>query len=269
MLLVLKGALSMALVTLHEKDQVATLTLNDEARLNAMGEPMAEAFRDLVAQLYPRRHELRAVILTGAGKAFSAGGDLKMLERKQTLSGETNRLRMREFYDSFLSLRSLEVPVIAALNGAAVGAGLCVAAACDIRIAARGAKLGFTFTKLGLHPGMGASWFLPRVVGEARAAELMLTARVIDVDEALRIGLVSEVLEPERLMARAYEIAAEIRAGGPEAVRQLLETLRNGATSLDAALEREATCQAINYASSEFKEGVRAVSEKRPARFRS
>ncbi len=251
------------------KDGVGIITLNDPDSLNAMSEAMASDFRAVVETLRPKAKDLCALILTGAGRAFSAGGDLKMLDGKRALSGEANRLLMLGFYDSFLSLRDLGVPLIAAINGAAVGAGLCVASACDIRLAATGAKLGFTFVRLGLHPGMGATYFLPKVIGHAHAAELLLTGRVVEADYALRIGLVSRVVAPDQVLPEARAIAAELREGGPEAIRQLLESIRNPQATLDQALQREALCQAVNYGGEEFAEGVKAVMEKRKANFRA
>jgi len=246
---------------------IGKITLDDPDNLNAMGEEMAHDFRALVASLVPEAPKLRAIVLTGAGRAFSAGGDLDMLERKSQLSGEQNRLKMLDFYRSFLCVLDLKVPLIAAINGHAVGAGLCLASACDIRIASDKAKLGFTFTRLGLHPGMGASYFLPRVIGRAAATELMLTARLIDAETALRLGLVSGVTNSDGALGEAQRIAGEIADCGPEATRQLLETVRGGLSDLTAHLEREAMAQSINYASADFKEGVRAAIEKRPAKF--
>lgn len=247
--------------------QVARLTLNDPANLNAMSEDMAAEFAKSVGKIRDSAN-LRAVILTGAGKAFSAGGSLSMLEAKTKRTAEENRLAMLKFYDSFLCLRSVAAPFIAAINGSAIGAGLCVACACDIRVASEDAKLGFTFTKLGLHPGMGASFFVPRALGYAAASELLLTARVIGAEEALRYGLVSRTFKKEELLSGAEQIAAEIAACGPEASRQLLETLRSdNCSNLQSALEREALCQSVNYASCEFAEGLKAVQQKRSPKF--
>lgn len=257
----------MALVTFQfVEKQVGQITFNDPDRLNAMGEEMANEFRDLVTGL-KRESELRVLILTGAGRAFSAGGDLAMLERKSKLSGEVNRVKMLEYYHSYLSIRELGVPLIAAINGHAIGAGLCLAAACDIRIASDKAKFGLTFTRLGLHPGMGATYLAPRVFGQAVANLLMLTGRTIEAAEALRLGIVSELMATEKVVKGAIEIAKEILQCGPEATKQLLNSLRTGAVSLEAALEREALTQGINYAGAELREGVRAVTEKRAAKF--
>jgi enoyl-CoA hydratase/carnithine racemase len=246
---------------------IGKITLNDPDNLNAMGEDMAAEFRALVAQLQGESRKLRAIILTGAGRAFSAGGNLDMLEAKSRLSGEENRLKMLEFYHSFLGILKLGVPLIAAINGHAVGAGLCLASACDIRVGSDKAKLGFTFTRLGLHPGMGATYFLPRVIGRAAATELLLTGRLIDAEQARAIGLVSSVVSPDATIGEAERIAGEIGACGPESVRQVLETVRGGFAELEQHLEREALAQSVNYNSPEFKEGVRAAIEKRPAQF--
>lgn len=258
----------MALITFRElEDHIGLITLNDPETLNAMGPEMALEMRNLVAVLEPKRRNYRALILTGAGRAFSAGGHLDMLEKKKELSGEENRIRMLEFYNSFLCLRDLEIPLIAALNGHAIGAGLCVACACDLRVASENAKLGFTFTRLGLHPGMAATWFLPIVIGRAAAAELMLTGRVITAARAQELGMLSSIVDEAKVLDAAIELAGEIGQCGPEATRQLLKSLRVPATTLEAAIEREALCQSINYKGAEFAEGVRAAIEKRKANY--
>jgi enoyl-CoA hydratase len=174
---------------------------------------------------------------------------------------------MLAFYNSFLCILDLKVPLIAAINGAAVGAGLCVACACDFRVASDTTKLGFTFVKLGLHPGMGATYFVPRIVGASVATELLLTGRVIDAQEALRLGVVSRVCGADKVMEEARAIATEILSCGPEATGQLLQTMRGDPTYLTQTLDREASCQSVNYASAEFAEGVAAIKEKRSARF--
>ena len=248
-------------------DGIAQITLNDPDSLNAMSEGMADEFRALVASIAKDPVRPRVIILTGAGRAFSAGGDLEMLKRKTTLSKSENEKLMLKFYESFLSILDLDIPLIAAINGHAIGAGLCVACACDIRIAASGAKLGFTFVKLGLHPGMGATYFLPDVLGAAAARELMLTGRVVEAAEAERLGLVSKTVPGDQVLNHAGEIAAEIASNGPLAVAQLVRSLRSPAQDLKSALAREALCQSENYKSAEFLEGVQAAIEKRKARF--
>lgn len=175
-----------------------------------------------------------------------------MLDKKRHLSGEENRLNMLSFYRAFLGIRSLGIPVIAAINGHAIGAGLCLACGCDIRIASNGAKLGFPFVQLGLYPGMGATYLLSAVVGQAKASELLLTGRLIDAAEAFAIGLVSAIVPHEEITARALKIAEEIASASPETIRQLLPALRTPAQTLEDALSREAMAQAVSYASVEF-----------------
>jgi enoyl-CoA hydratase/carnithine racemase len=257
----------MALVTVTtESSGIVTITLNDEANLNAMSEEMAAEFKAHVQALSHSR-AAKVIILCGAGRSFSAGGHLAMLDAKRTRSKEENRAGMLAFYDSFLSILNLKVPVIAALHGAAVGAGLCLACAADIRIAADDTKLGFTFLKLGLHPGMGGTFLVSRIVGRSIATELLLTGRIISAEEAHRIGLVSKLCPKDAVVREAHAVAKEILSCGPAARTQLLETMRSDFASLPAALAREAECQSINYSSAEFAEGLASVKEKRPARF--
>ncbi len=257
----------MALVLSTINDEgIATLTLNDESNLNAMSEEMAIEFSAAVAAL-AQSGKAKVVVITGAGKAFSAGGHLEMLDAKRSRTREENRSGMLSFYRSFLGILDLGVPLIAALNGAAVGAGLCVACACDIRIASKEAKLGFTFLKLGLHPGMGATFLVPRIIGRSAATELLMTGRIINAQESLRFGLVSRIAESGSALEEAYTVAREMLACGPEARTQLLQTLRSDYAALPATLEREAECQSINYNSAEFAEGIAALREKRGARF--
>lgn len=259
----------MALVETKElRNGTLKIVLNDPDNLNAMSEEMAEEFMELSLKLKSANPKPRALILTGAGRAFSAGGNLAMLEAKTEINPDENRSLMLKFYQSFLGILEVNVPLIAAINGHAVGAGLCLASACDIRICTTKAKLGFTFAKLGLHPGMGATFFLPRILGDSMARELLFTGRVIDAAEALKIGLVSRVVEGDKLEKECEAIVAEILTSGPEAVSALVETMRNFTNDpLMTCLQREATVQGFSYASSEFKEGVRATIEKRKPAF--
>jgi enoyl-CoA hydratase len=243
------------------------IVLNDPDNLNAMGEEMAKEFSALVDLLRADKKPLTSIILTGAGRAFSAGGRLDMLDKKRSISAEENRALMLAFYSAFLSVLDLNIPLVAAINGHAVGAGLCLACACDVRLASNGAKFGITFTRLGLHPGMGATYFIPQIIGTAAARELMITGRMIEAPEALKIGMVSEVVEPARLMAAAEKLAGEIAECGPCSVREVLRSLRGDPKALQAALEREAKCQSESYAGAEFAEGVTAAREKRKPAF--
>ncbi len=235
---------------------------------------MGEALAREVARLRGEP-DLRAVVLTGAGRAFSAGGDLDMLDglaAKGAAEGVAaeRELRdiMRSFYGLFLSVRELACPSIAAINGPAIGAGLCVALACDLRVAARDAKLALNFTKLAIHPGMGATWTLPRLVGTARAAELLYTSRLFSGEEALAMGLVSQALEAKDVLPAGLEIAREIEACSPIAVAGLKQALdRSAGASLDDQLAFEAAQQAVCYQTDDIREGLAAARERRAPRF--
>jgi enoyl-CoA hydratase/carnithine racemase len=263
-----------SLVRVERDGDVVTLTLNDPDRRNAMSEAMGEAFAARVREL-ARDASLRTVILTGAGRAFCAGGDLEMIQRRadegSALPGEARRgIRdaMRSFYELFLSVRDLPCPTLACINGAALGAGLCVALACDVRIADARAKLGLNFTALGLHPGMGASWTLPRLLGPARAAELLYSSRLLSGEEAARIGLVSHALPSQELMPAARRMAVDFAACAPLANRALKRALaRSPFASLDDQLDFEAEEQAACFETRDVQEGLAAAREGRAPKF--
>jgi enoyl-CoA hydratase len=252
----------------HPTPSIGVITLTDPTSRNAMGENMASEFAALTAEIGSKADQPRVLIVTGAGGAFSSGGNLEMLDQKRLLPPDENRRRMLSFYRSFLGIRSLGIPLIAAINGAAVGAGLCLACGCDIRIASTNAKLGLPFSRLGLYPGMGSTYLISALIGQQKATELLLTGRIIGASEALAIGLVSEVTEPDNVLLRAIAVATETATAGPVTIKNLLPVLRNPPRSLDEALIAEAAAQAISYASDEFAEGVASAREKRPAVFR-
>jgi enoyl-CoA hydratase len=260
---------------LHGDAHLAVLTFSDPERLNAMTQGMGEALADHVAAL-GRTSGLRAVVLTGAGRAFSAGGDLGMIGSRAAAGASdpggpprrTNRESMRAFYKLFLTVRDLPCPTVAAIQGAAIGAGLCVALACDLRVAAREAKLGLNFTRLGIHPGMGATWTLPRLVGPAVAAELLYTGRILDGEEALRIGLVNRAVPRDEVLKEALALAREVATSAPRAVRGVKRALaRSSEATLEDQLSFEAERQAECFESSDLREGIAAVREKREPRF--
>ena len=242
---------------------VASIVLARPDARNAMSVEMGRLFSEAVGSL--AKSPARAVIISGEGAVFSAGGDFSFLEERLRASAEENRVAMRRFYDAFLSVQSLPMPTIAAVHGAAIGAGLCFAMGCDLRLAAEGTKLSVNFVKLGLHPGMGATWLLPRLVGPARAAELLMTGRQLEAAEAARIGLVNEVVPADLLLERAREVAKELAVAGPVAVRQVKQSLR--APGLEEALEIEAAAQAVSYATKDLAEGVAAARERRAPKF--
>lgn len=246
---------------------ITVIRLSDPDRRNAMTSEMAEEFNGKI-NLLRVDSQLRVVILRGEGKAFSGGGDLDMLTEKIRIGAAENRRLMELFYSQFLSIRTLEVPVIAAINGHAIGAGLCLALGCDIRIASLDAKLGLNFVHLGLHPGMGATYFLPRLVGVGKAAELLYLGKIISAEEAERIGLINQAVAAEKFDDVVLAAARTVAQAGPQAVRALKQSLEVSLTlSLQDCLRREAYCQACDYAGAEFREGVLAAREKRSPRF--
>jgi enoyl-CoA hydratase/carnithine racemase len=258
------------LIRESRQGDVVTLHFNDPDRLNAMTREMGEAFREKVGGL-AQDPSLRAVVLTGEGRAFSAGGDLDMLQEKAD-QGKAHpgtawrgiRDEMSTFYRLFLSIRDIPCPTIAAVNGHAVGAGFCVALGCDFRYVAHEAKLGLNFTRIGVHPGMGATWTLPRLVGPAIAAELLYTSRMIEGAEAERIGLANRAMARSDVLAAAEAAAAEIAGNAPLAVRAVKQALRRTENaSIEDQLQFEASEQAKNFESRDAREGIAAVREKR------
>ena len=169
---------------------IGILSLNRPAKLNAMTDAMGDALQALVPELNADP-ELRCLLVTGEGRAFSAGGDLDFLETNSRRDPAENEPTMKAFYTKFLAIREVEVPTIALLHGRATGAGLCFALGCDMRLAADDALLSVNFVRVGLTPGMGGTWSLERLVGPARAAELLFTGRTVTAAEALTMGLVN------------------------------------------------------------------------------
>ena len=244
---------------------IATLTLDRPEALNALTVPVKVALRDALESIADDR-AVRAVILTGAGRAFCAGQDLAEREQPDAAPLE---VEVRERYNPIIrALRSMGQPVIAAVNGVAAGAGASLALACDLRIASESARFMLAFGRIGLVPDSGASWFLPRLVGSAKAAELALLNDSVDAAEALRLGLVSKVVPAEQLMTAAREMAQRLADGAPLAIALTKQALdRALSIDLDAALEGEAKLQGIAGASADHAEGLTAFREKRPPRF--
>src|SRR5215207_2918951 len=245
---------------------VAMLVLDLPDMRNAMSDEMTESWARAVAHLAGDA-DLRAVVVTGEGSAFCAGGNTSWIAGEPDASVDRLRSRMLPFYRAWLSIRRLEVPTIAAINGPAIGAGLAVALACDIRYAARGARMGVPFVRLGMHPGMATTYLLPDVVGPAAARDLLLTGRLIDADEALGLGLVSRVLDPEGFREQVLATAAEIAATAPIATKLTKTALARGHASIDACLDWEALAQPVTLATADLQEGIRAAQEKRAPAF--
>lgn len=254
----------------RREDGVAVLTLDDPDHRNAMTEDMGDALAQRCSEL-SGDPELRVVVLTGTPPAFSAGGDLAMLEdlgHRTREEGFDATEFMRGFYRRFLAVRELPVPVIAAVNGHAVGAGLCVALACDLRIVAEEAKVGLNFSRLGLHPGMGGTWLLPRLLGAQRAAAWLYTGALVPGTVAAAQGLALEALPAEDVLPRALSLAEEVATASPVVVRQLKATLGEVEhIDLETALHREAAAQAVSYGTEDLLEGLAAGRERRPPQF--
>jgi enoyl-CoA hydratase/carnithine racemase len=245
---------------------VVLLTLDLPDRRNAMTDELTAAWVEAVASLRGDR-SVRCVVVTGSGKAFCAGGDLGWLAEGGA-SVDALRDKMLPFYRAWLSLRALDVPSVAAVNGPAVGAGAALALSCDIRYAGSAASMSVPFAQLGMHAGMATTYTLSEVAGVAAARELLLTGRTVAAEEMLRLGLCSAVFEQDALLASALERAGQIAAGAPIASRLHKEALRDGGPpSLERALAWEAVAQPVTMATEDLQEGLRAKAEKRPARF--
>jgi 2-(1,2-epoxy-1,2-dihydrophenyl)acetyl-CoA isomerase len=262
-----------SVVRLETHGAVAVITLDRPDKLNAIPELKdGDAFRD-VCETVNADPSVRCVIMTGAGRAFSAGGDVKAMQTRSELfegSGVAIRERYRRVVHRIVrSVYELEVPLIAAVNGPAVGLGCDLAGLADLRIASDRARFGVPFLKLGIIPGDGGAWLLPRTIGYARAAELLFTGELIDAATAAEWGLVNRVVPHERLMDEAFDLAARITAQPPHALRLAKALLRQGReASYEAVLEMSASAQALSHLTADHLEGVTAHIEKRKPAFR-
>jgi len=246
---------------------VAVATLNLPEVRNAMTAALTEAWESVMSEVGGDR-SVRALVVTGAGSAFCSGADLSWLDQGSTDENTPDRLRdkMLPFYRAWLTPRSLSVPVIAAVNGPAVGAGLCLALACDLRYAGPTATFSAPFIELGTHGGMAASWLLPEAVGLPRAREMLYTGRVVRADEALGWGLVSGVSDD--VVGQATEVAVGIAAAAPIAVRLTKAGLAQAAGSgYETALQWEALAQPVTMSTDDIHEGIRARRERRSPTF--
>jgi 2-(1,2-epoxy-1,2-dihydrophenyl)acetyl-CoA isomerase len=252
------------------EDGVLTLTLNRPERLNALNVALHEALADAIRRA-GENENCRVVILTGAGAGFCAGQDLG--DRAGVLAGDRPDLgeAVEKRYNPLIrSLRKLPKPIVCAVNGAAAGAGANIALACDIVLAARSAHFLQAFARIGLVPDAGGTWFLPRLVGEARARALMMLAEPIGAEQAEAWGMIYRAVEDDQLMGAAHEIAARLAAGPTHAFKLMKRALAaSSANSLDVQLDLERDLQREAGAAGEYVEGVRAFLEKRPANFRA
>jgi enoyl-CoA hydratase/carnithine racemase len=250
---------------------VVVLTMDQPETRNALtGNTAVQEFVDACASV-STDSSVRAVILTGAGTVFSSGGnvkDMQKYERDRPLPEAVCQEYRNGIQRIPKALYNLDVPVIAAVNGAAIGAGLDLACMCDIRIASTNAIFAESFVKVGIVPGDGGAWLLPRVVGRSKAAEMAFTGEALSSAEALESGLVSRVVELDRLLNAARMIAAKISANPGGVLRMTKRLLRAGESgSLESLLELSASYQAIAHMSPDHHEAVRAFSEKRAPRF--
>ena len=256
--------------TVDKETRVGTLTLQSPDTFNALTVEMGQEFQKTCASvlkdLTEGKQEVSAIVLKGAGdKAFSAGGNFDWLRSLKQNSVPFNTDLMLQFYKSFLCVRTLPVPVIASLQGPAIGAGAGLALACDLRTAAKKPKiLGFNFSTLGIHAGMGGSHLLDKALGgrSALVNEILLTGKVLSGQECFELGLVNRLSDDSD--SDAYELAHSIGRQHPVAVRTMLQTMRSRQNEgLEQALHREAMAQAVCYSRADWGEGVDAVAEKR------
>ncbi|MEO3888229.1 enoyl-CoA hydratase-related protein [Nonomuraea sp. B5E05] len=253
------------LVDRHD-DGVVLITLNRPDMRNAMTDAMTAQWRATMSSLAKDR-DARCVVITGAGTAFSSGGDLSWIGDRGAEAVPLLRDRMLDFYRTWLMVTELEVPTIAAVNGPAVGAGLCVALACDLVYAAADAKLLAPFTSLGLHPGMAATHLLPRRAGTGLAREMLLAGRTVTGAEAAVKGLVNESFPKDDLMSEVRSIAGKIAKNAPIATRLTKVALNQDHQDLEAALRWESLAQPVTMASSDMIEGLAAHRERRMPKF--
>lgn len=261
-------------VLYHTDDQgIALITLNRPEVRNAISdEDMIDALLEALVRI-ERDVTVRVAILTGAGSAFSSGGNIRKMGAEGGLNDKLPAQTRRNYKYGIqripLAFEALDVPVIAAVNGPAIGAGCDLTLMCDMRIAAESARFAESFVKLGIIPGDGGAWLLPRAVGFAKASEMAFTGDAIDAAEALACGLVSKVVPDSELMSAAYALARRVAANPPHAVRMTKRLLREGRhATLGGLLELSAAMQALAHATEDHKEAVAAMLEKRPAQFK-
>jgi len=263
----------MSALLFEKSGTIVTLTINRPEARNPLGEPGdGELFEDAARRINADR-DVRCAILTGAGRAFSGGGNLKaMRERSGTFSG--GGMRIRDGYRDAIhrmvrAIWTIEVPLIAAVNGPAIGLGNDVACLADLRIAADTAVFAASFLRMGLIPGDGGSWILPRVIGRARAAELFFTGDTIDATTALAWGLVSQVVPASDLIGEANALAARICRQPPDVLRLTKRLMRDGEnTTFEALMEMSAAFQSLAHLTKDHGEAVAAFFEKRTPVFR-
>lgn len=262
-----KEQVELELRDLGPNGKIGILYLNNPQTRNSMTLQMGLSFNQTLKDMATQDPPLRALVISGKNGVFSSGGDFDLLGSFAQKDPDENRSFMENFYRLFLEVRRSPFPVIAAVNGHAIGASLALALACDIRYFVPDAKYAFNFVKIGIHPGMGASLLLREVAGLLHAQELLLTGRYIHGQEAMQRGMCHAVYPAEEILERAIATATEIASAAPQAVRLCKQGLYNH-SKLDQALEYEAASQAQNYTTDDFLEAISAIREKRKPEFK-
>jgi enoyl-CoA hydratase/carnithine racemase len=242
--------------------EIISIFLNNPTSRNSMTWKMGEEFQSAIEKISKQKVLPRAVILSGRNDVFCAGGDLNLLRSFSEKSYSQNRRDMRKFYSFFLSIRNLKSPVIGALNGHAIGAGLSLGFACDLRFFADEGKYSFNFVRLGIHPGMGSSFLAPELLGKSLGGRLLLTGETFSGIDAKNWGLAINSVPKTEVYTKALEFAKYMAEGAPLALQELKKNLYQWKL-LDGALKKEAASQARNFISQDFKETLTSVVEKR------
>lgn len=245
---------------------IAILYLNNPDTKNSLTLELGMRFNQVLKDFASREPQIRCLVITGKNNVFSSGGDFDLLESFAHKDPEENKTFMESFYRLFLEVRNMPFPVIAAVNGHAIGASLALALACDLRYFDQKAKYAFNFVKIGIHPGMGASFLLREIAGVLNAQELLLTGRYIDGEEAFKRGLCHGISAKEKVIDLALEAAIEIAAAAPQAVRLCKQGLYRNA-NLSDALEYESASQAQNYTTEDFKIALQSIKQKKTPAF--
>ncbi len=255
----------MSAVLCEKKDQIATITLNRPEVLNTIDWDFIRYFSQILNDLEADAN-VRAVVLTGQGKGFCAGGDLPTILSFKT--NEDTRTFIKAAGGLASKLFDFPKPVVGMINGVAAGAGFNIALACDILVASQKARFAQSFSAVGLHPDMGGTYLLPRVVGLAKAKELMFTADILTADDALRLGIVNRVVADEELNAQTYALAAKLAKAAPLALKMIKQGVnRSLECTWETLLQIETTNQVACWASQDGKEGISAFVEKRAPKF--
>ena len=254
-------------IRLEIVDSIETITLHRPEALNALVDTMRA---DLLAAIEKAQETARVLVITGAGKAFCSGGDVRfMAEIRERDDGELFKTLLEQGKTVVKRLRALPIPTLAAVNGVAAGAGLSLALACDLRIASSEARFGASFSRIGLHPDWGGTYFLARLAGASVARDLIFSGRLIDAEEAAKLGLVSWVVPPEELFERTREKAEELAHAAPVSIRLAKQAIsRAEHASLDEILDFEREAQLACFRTDDALEGLRAFQEKRRPEFK-